>query len=382
MKQYIENTKYTTPKLCNRGGDITRQWYVYFDWTVDGIKKQIRVKRGLNLIKNKKERDQAGRSLIVAVTLDLQDGWNPITNAVDKLPENKTVVECMDEMLVLKKSYITDRSYRTYKDNLKLFYSWMKGAGLMDLYIHNFTRHHAQQYLDWLLVTKNYCGKTHNGYLGSTSTFFAAIQERYPIQNPFKGIKSLPEDVGKNTTYSSEEETLITDHLLEHDYNFYLATRFIKYCFLRRTELSKLQIKHIRWDNKTIVVPAKSAKNRNQDSVTIPATFEKILIESGILKLNPEMYVFGHPGKFFKPSLEKIKRLDDFSDKQREINQLLGIKPECSFYSWKHTGTVELYNLTKDPYTVMRQCRHSEINITMRYLRSLGLGVNEQVREW
>ena len=47
-----------------------------------------------------------------------------------------------------------------------------------------------------------------------------------------------------------------------------------------------------------------------------------------------------------------------------------------------HTGVVDLYNHTKDAYIVMRQCRHSDIKMTMIYLRSLGCGVNEQVREW
>jgi integrase len=129
-------------------------------------------------------------------------------------------------------------------------------------------------------------------------------------------------------------------------------------------------------------VPSKSSKNRKQDSITIPASFEKLIETSGILKLDPEMYIFGYPGKLFQPSLIKVKRLDDFSDRQREVNTLLGINPDCSFYSWKHTGACELYNLTTDPYVVMRQCRHSDIVITMRYLRSLGMGVNEQVRAW
>ncbi len=161
--------------------------------------------------------------------------------------------------------------------------------------------------------------------------------------------------------------------------NFYYATRFIKYLFLRRTELVSLKVKHINWDNKTVVIASNIAKSRVQDSVTIPKSLESIIIKMGILKLDPETYIFG---KNFLPSLTKSKRVDDFSDKQRKFNRNNNIKNECSFYSWKHTGAVELYQITKDPYIVMRQCRHSDIKITMTYLRSLGCGVNEQVREW
>ncbi len=378
MNRYTEN--YTYPKLCSRSGDVTKQWYVYFFWLENDQKKQIRVKRGLNLIKNKKEREQEGKILVQVVLNQLNDGWNPITDQMDKKLENKTVSEWLDDILLLKKSYITDRSYRTYKDNIKFFKSWLKLKKLDDLFVHNFTNKHAQQFLDWILVDKGFCGKTHNGYLGNISGFFNEIEKRNKsVTNPFKGIKKLPEDVGSNTTYSVEEQNLLEKYFIENDKYFYFATRFVKYCFFRRTELSLLQVKHIMWYNKTIVVPSKSAKSRKQDSVTIGKTLEKIIKESGIINLDPQMYVFG---KDFIPSFEKIKRLDDFSDKQRDINKMLGVKPECTFYSWKHTGCVELYNITTDPYVVMRQCRHSEINITMRYLRSLGLGVNEQVRAW
>lgn len=77
-----------------------------------------------------------------------------------------------------------------------------------------------------------------------------------------------------------------------------------------------------------------------------------------------------------------MKRIDDLSDKQRVVNKENNIRSECTFYSWKHTGVVDLYNHTKDAYIVMRQCRHSDIKMTMIYLRSLGCGVNEQVRDW
>jgi len=106
---------------------------------------------------------------------------------------------------------------------------------------------------------------------------------------------------------------------------------------------------------------------------------EGFISDMGILTLEPELYIFG---KFFKPSLIRLNREDDFTKYQQEINKLLEVNSHSSFYSWKHTGVVELYGLTKDPYTVMRQCRHTDVGTTMIYLRALGCGVNEDVREW
>lgn len=193
----------------------------------------------------------------------------------------------------------------------------------------------------------------------------------------------MRQDSGKNTAYSEHEEKIFKESVKKSDFNFYLATRFVKYCFLRRSELSLVQVKHINWQNKTIVIPSENSKSRIQDSVTIPKTLEKYIIKSGILEMEPETYIFGNGRRGdFKPGLNKMKRVDNFSDMQRKYNKELGIKPEATFYSWKHTGVVELYNLTKDIHVVMRQCRHSDIKMTMIYLRSLGCVASEQVREW
>ena len=376
---------FSIPKLCNRSNDLSKSWYVYFNFTdsSSGVTKQFRYKHGINVLKTKRERERVAGAWITALHSDLQQGWNPITEVIEKVQNDVTISQALDSILSIKKSFLTPRSYKTYYDQVSFFQKWLVLAKYDRLFVQNIPKQLAQQYLDYLLRDKGYGGKTHNSHLGTMITFFNCILDRYPLkQNPFVGIAKVPEDIGNNTTYSKAEEKLIDKYLIENKKNFYFTTRFVRYCFFRRSELSKLQVKHIRWDNKTIIVPAKSAKNRRQDSVTISKSLEKIILEMNILDLDQNTYIFGHPGKQFKPSMDKMKRVDDFTDIQRKVNKHLGIKEECSFYSWKHTGAVELYNLTKDPYTVMRQCRHSDIKMTMRYLRSLGLGVNEQVREW
>lgn len=380
----MKNQKnFTIPKLCTSKGDISKTWYVYFYFTdlLTGEKKQFRYKFGINQLKTRREREREAGGIITALHLKLTEGWNPITDMVDKDDhQDVTISQALNDILSIKKAFITPRSYKTYHDQLNLFYKWLLIRKFDRLFVQNFTNFYARQYFDWLLRDKKYSGKTHNGHLNTLRSFFNALHDRQIISSsPIAGIKKLPEDQGKNTTYSIDEEKRIADYLLKSDSRFYYATRFVKYCFFRRSELAKLQVKHIKWENKTIIVPSESAKSRIQDSVTISRTLEKIIEEMGIVELDPEMYVFG---KNFLPSFKKLCRVDDFSDRQREINRKLKVKSECTFYSWKHTGVVELYNIVKDPYIVMRQCRHSDIKITMIYLRSLGCGVNEQVREW
>lgn len=375
-------TNYSTPKLCDRGGDLSKQWYVYLYYTsFEGIKKQFRYSDGLNVLKTKRERKIEASALIEALIYQLKSGWSPFTNTMEAVDDKqlKTVSAAFDEIFEIKKAYLTRESIRTYKNQIDLFKSWLVKKKLDHLYTQNFTADHIRKYCDWMLRDRKYCGKTYNGHLTMLRTFFTEmVNRKYMPVSPVAGLKFVRQEVGKNTTYSEADEKRF-EEIRYKDPEFYLATRFVRYCFLRRTELAKLQVKHINWTNRTIIIPSKNAKSRVQDSVTIPGTLEKLIKQSGLLQLDPETYIFG---RHFKPAAKAINDLDDFSDRQRAVNKSLGIGAGRTFYSWKHTGAVELYNLTKDPYVVMRQCRHTDIKMTMIYLRSLGCGVNEQVRAW
>jgi len=373
------NRNYTTPKLNNCKGDLSKSWYIYFVFEYEGEKKQFRVKDGINFLKTKKEREEFASVLINIYVLRLKEGWNPFTKEIKEEIPDITISQALDDILSVKKSYITPRSYKTYKDEINLFKKWLVIAKFDKLFVHNFTNKQARGYFDWLLKVKKYCGKTHNGHLSILSTFFNSFVERQLItESPIKGIKKVRQDTGKNITYSPVEEQKFIKYTYTNDKPFYYATRFVKYGFFRRTELGLLQIKHIKWENKTIVIPSENSKGRDQNSVTIPESLEKIIIEMNILELDPELYIFG---EYFKPNTEPIKMIEYFSKTQREINKLIEV-PSKGFYAWKHTGCIELYNIVKDPYVIMRQCRHSNIKDTMTYLRSLGCGVNEEVRRW
>jgi len=59
-----------------------------------------------------------------------------------------------------------------------------------------------------------------------------------------------------------------------------------------------------------------------------------------------------------------------------ELLNQLHIGKEKTLYSWKHTGGIDYYNVVKDPYPIMQQLRHHSLQITMIYLKSLGLQPN------
>lgn len=67
------------------------------------------------------------------------------------------------------------------------------------------------------------------------------VERKHLEVSPVAGLKSVFEDEGKDTTYSEQEESAFDTTKTENE-NFYLATRFVRYLFLCRTELSRIQI--------------------------------------------------------------------------------------------------------------------------------------------
>ena len=172
---------FTIPKLCDRGGDLSKQWYVYFYFRTKEGRKQFRFSEGLNSLKTKRERRAEANGLIEALTIHLKSGWNPVTKTVDEPKEftaPKTIPDAFDEVYEIKSAYLTKESQRTYKNQAKLFVDWLKDNKLAHLHTHAFTSTHARRYCDYLLKDKRYCGKTFNGHLTMLRTFFSELVAR------------------------------------------------------------------------------------------------------------------------------------------------------------------------------------------------------------
>jgi hypothetical protein len=101
--------------------------YFYYTDLTTGQKKLCRFKFGINRLKTVKEREREAKGIEAALLYKLNDGWNPIRDIIEELPaEDITVIDALNEILCIKKSYLTKRSYKTYSDQISLFIKWLK----------------------------------------------------------------------------------------------------------------------------------------------------------------------------------------------------------------------------------------------------------------
>jgi site-specific recombinase XerD len=67
-----------------------------------------------------------------------------------------------------------------------------------------------------------------------------------------------------------------------------------------------------------------------------------------------------------------------FTQKFTKLKKQLSLPKEVTMYAIKHTRAIHLAQDGADPYSIMQLFRHSGLDITMAYLRDLGVNVNRQ----
>lgn len=330
-------------------------------------------------MKTLRARRRAAKEALASVKeLLYEDGFNPFDKTVKK--EKKNLLDYLFQMLEIKKGTSRMRTRQVYKHSIDLLGRWLVASERELVEIDNFTKLDALAFSDYLVRDLGFKGKSANGIVGYLKTLFYMLVDReLANSNPFTAVKKMREDAGKNVAFTPHEIEVLTDYLRKNDIRLYYATQFVRYGFIRRTELTGIRVRDINLLSHTITIQSEFSKTRRQDSVTIPKSLERIILEMGLDKCDPDDYVFG---RNLLTCGRRLRRVADISDAHRRATEALGLRKELIFYGWKHTGCVELYNKVKDPYVVCRQCRHSDIRMTMRYMRSLGLGINEAVRDW
>lgn len=384
MVMQTKMNQFTEPKLSPakpKSSDMSTDWYVwfrFFDFS-KGKWKQLRIKKGINQIKNYKTRLLEANALKQVIKEELQKGWNPLTGFSIETIKIYSLQTCIDFIMKIKCQTLRTKSSYAYRYITKIFTSWLKVNGLLDLNVNSFTGSHAQRYMDWLLISKNYSGRTFNDHLIVLRTFFNCFIDREWIsKNPFRTVKRKTQTVGRNLAFTDQERKLLSDYLYRSDRRLWYFTQFMFHTFIRRTELTTLQVKHIDIRNSTIIIPGAMAKNNTQESVVIPIDLEPVITEMKLDQLPPDHYVFG---RGLLTGALMFKNPNHISTRHNSIVKGLQINAEKGLYSWKHTGACAYYYAAgKDIHAIMRQLRHRDLNTTMIYLKSLGLVQNNAFR--
>ncbi len=382
MKKGEESTyPYKPARLVSNDQDLAKRWFiVYYAWSekkeklvrkrmeITGETVTIRLKEAKreigkinNLLKAGAVVDEIEKPLMVLPVL-----------AKEVMP---TMASAIEYFLKVKKHTMKEKAHGTYRSSLKLFQEWLSAQTLTYLKVNQFSVQQANAYMDYILLAKHLSNKSHNKHKGVVITLFNFFIKRKTIkENPFEEISSLSERPGQHTAFSAEQVKKVRDYCeLIQDEQLWLFLNFIYYTFARPgTELRLLKVGDVL--DKTVRLDVENAKNNRTSHVSIPPPLE-VLIEKHKIRSYPlDSFVFGNegvPGP--KATYEKY-----FYNQHRKVLTMLKLQnKDFDLYGWKHTGVIALYQATKDVKLIQRQCRHSSLDQTDKYLRDLGLFLNE-----
>ena len=136
---------------------------------------------------------------------------------------------------------------------------------------------------------------------------------------------------------------------------------------MRPLECLGIRRRHVDFDQGIIKLPGTISKNSKSDVVDLPGQILEQLRAMHFDKADPDTLLFS--GHDLQPGDTTIHRNRVSELWKRLVRQELGIDKDM--YSLKHRGAIDLVNAGVDIKKIQTYMRHSSLDITDKYLRTL-----------
>lgn len=390
---------YRLAEIRDRGGDLTKRWYVEFwVWDVAAEKLQRKVDYISNKFKSAVERYSEGQRIKREIDHALINGAfidsSGKSHKVKQDPKPKNILKAFEWFLKEHSSEVGERAQDGYRSFHNVFSEYLRDRKLTDLPLTRFDQDQVYAFLSFLtnekevkkgktVVQKGVSNRTRNNYKIWLDTVFNYLVKRRVLEeNPAKEISKLRVSNSSHIPYTDKQAERVKDHLREKDPQMFLFCAFIYYTLARPKEIQLLKVRDIR-GNKLLIsaqVEVKGekkqlSKNHKSQYVIIPDGLQELIREFNVLDYNSDFFIFGNKGE---PGPQPYSKHYSTKRYKPHLDEL-GITGGQSLYSWKHTGAIKLYQATKDMKKVQRQCRHWSITETDNYLRDLGMFEDDEV---
>ena len=342
-------------------------------------RKQVTIPKRYNTVSAKQswakaKIQQLDRLLVRGYVLD--DNHTPETKPLSQLPLFRLIE---NHLYQIKKATIRTTTYAKYKSDVAKFKTFLEQNSLLSTL--EITDTMAYQFADYLIKT-GIGSDTANHTITNLRTLISEISLRGQPVGSFKFKKFKSIKVVRNVAFTPEHQNLITEWLIQNDNDLYIFTRFVYSSFVRPKELRNLNFSAIDLQNRNIFIPSSVSKNRKNEYAPINQTLFDILscnIDSA--KGRPKIFIFGKKLTFGGHGI-----CSDNYPYNRHTVALKGCGLEgfgYTLYSWKHTGAIRAFQSGVNIKKLQNLLRHSSLQITDIYLRSLGINQdNEPLAGW
>jgi len=378
------------PTLNDKGGDLTKDWYVEFYFRLPGNDKPYkrRIAKGLCVGVCERDRRANAQAIIDKVTDDLKNGrhlqdrenYNPVMITEDYRSEVKMYRKNLHELQMrsICEQYM-ETIYRTlrpatiakYKGEFNILCDWLELTQHNPI-CYNVTAPMLQEFLNYLADEQpDGRGLCH----GSIKQYRMRLKElwkwlidngKYNDPDPTKELKVGGKYVDCATTlFEKDELKQLKAAMIDKDPYLWLAMELMNYSLIRPGEIRQLKIGMIDRDRMTVNIPNYIAKNKKSRPVGLKPETIELMDRLGVFMYDKDLYIFarGH-----KPGTEMLgvstmrRRFSDYRNQ-------LGIDESRKLYGMKHTGITSMLDAGAPLQMVMDQARHANITTTMTYAK-------------
>ena len=387
---------YSTPKIYDANGDLTKRWYVYFSFRnpITGLlAKQTPIYGNANTFKTKQERYEVLNAYRKSLLALLEEGLSPYEdNAKNNnigfanqnepeiakpiaslLQREQTIAESFALGLKIKVSVLSKTSFPGFNSNIKRFEKWLFAKGIAnDQPIVAITKKIVIEYLNDVL--ENTSPRTRNNTRIDLGSLFQTLEDNEIIKENFikkiNVLKAIPE---RNKTYSSTLQNDIYEYLQINDKILLLFVKFISYNYLRPIEVCRLKVGDIDLQDRKLYVRAKNSPVKTK---IIPEILINDLPDLSKMNKNHSLFTpFAIGGEW--ETAENDKR-DYFSKRFKKIKDHFKLGKDYGLYSFRHTFITKLYSefaKAMTPYEakskLMLITGHNTMDALEKYLRDI-----------
>ncbi|MDR2824733.1 MAG: site-specific integrase [Prevotellaceae bacterium] len=375
------------PSLNERGGNLSKQWYVEYQFRVPNNDKpfRFRIYEGLSN-GTVAERRKVARKIIAEKTEWLKSGKYllPQTNTApvyaDELSyrqearfwnnakEFPSMKKHINDYLQFAKKTKSSVSYTNIQSKMRMFVSWLENKNYINAQPDFFKRKHITEFAIEIVEKYQFSKVTVKKYLQTARWFFDfLVDNEFLRENPVIRIDNtgVVKDCAAQP-FSLAEREMLRATIEPANPQLWLACEIQFYCAIRPgTELRLMKVSWIDFDNRQIRVPCELAKNRTTEIVDIP---DLLFAEFLRYKLNtypPDFYILGKKGTPSARHWGKNHLRMEFVKYREKLN----IPADRKFYSWKHSGAISLIQNGAQPYDLMEHLRHKDFATTEKYLK-------------
>lgn len=302
----------------------------------------------------------------------LENGWNPIEIVQHK--ERTTVKACFISTLSEK---LNSPYSITYKRDLKK---------ICEQFLEFLPLRHQEVDIEKLpleLINSflNQFKSSGRHYMNKRlmlSIFFSDfVRKEVLSKNPVNKTSRQKVKAKLHDIYTDEQIKAIFIFLKANYYNLYLCALITYGCLLRpHQEIRMLKKKHFSQDYLKIQLSGTENKSAKIRTVYIPPYLQQELKTQFNAVEDNDVNLFTLDNGFFNDDYFKTQ----WSRAKREMLKSGLIEKNQTLYSFRHTAVVNLYRKTKDLNILQQLLGHSDMIVTLKYLRGLGEATNEDLK--